>query len=393
MNAVRTAVSARLMVGAVALLLGVSGCRLLATSQRQPVQIFSLPRPRTCVLEVFLHDGSPAIAATLRSLVAATVRGGEHLFIRDSETGALLASGVAPGSPSVTVPGRPARLAPGATSFQKSRYQQAMARYWTARRAARAELGRDERARLMAWVGTTVRRALAQLSTTGAQTSGEGSDTLDAALRKADGDTSSLAQAGLGYGGREVIALLGVDEETAASVPGFRAVPTGATVVVNDFPGSSEDQATWQAHLLQAGAARAAVLTPATSGQLASVVRQGLDGAFTDTLTSVLFGLGQARLRPGAVPQLKRLLSLLQVSYPRAVASIDGYTDDLPVPGGNRSLSRRRAEAVLAWLVAHGVQPSRLQAAGYGSADPAAPNTPHGQPLNRRVVVVIDPAA
>ena len=32
------------------------------------------------------------------------------------------------------------------------------------------------------------------------------------------------------------------------------------------------------------------------------------------------------------------------------------------------------------------------QAFGYGDTDPVAPNTAHGQPLDRRVVVVIDPA-
>jgi outer membrane protein OmpA-like peptidoglycan-associated protein len=44
------------------------------------------------------------------------------------------------------------------------------------------------------------------------------------------------------------------------------------------------------------------------------------------------------------------------------------------------------------WLVDHGVAAGRLQAFGYGDTDPVAPNTPNGQPLNRRVVVVIDPA-
>jgi outer membrane protein OmpA-like peptidoglycan-associated protein len=44
------------------------------------------------------------------------------------------------------------------------------------------------------------------------------------------------------------------------------------------------------------------------------------------------------------------------------------------------------------WLIAHGVAAARLQAFGYGDTDPVAPNTPDGQPLNRRVVVVIDPA-
>ena len=392
MNPDRGAASARLTAGTVALLLGVSGCRLLAASEHQPVQMIGLPRPRTCLLEVFVQGGSPMAVATLSSLVAATARGREHLFIRDSGTGALLAASVAPGPPRVTVPGRPAPPGPGATSFQKSRYQQAMARYWSARRAAWAELRREMHARLLAWVHMTVRRAASRLHPADARTGAAPGGTLDAALSRLAGDTSSLAQAGLDYGGHEVIAILGTDRQTTESVPGFPAMPTGTTVVVSDFAGSSQAQAAWQSHLLQAGAARAAVLTPAISGQLASVVRQGLDGAIADTLTSVLFGLGQARLRPAAVPQLRRLLNLLQASYPRAVASIEGYTDDLPVPGGNRSLSWRRARAVLTWLVAHGVQPSRVQAVGYGSADPVAPNTAHGQPLNRRVVVVIDPA-
>jgi outer membrane protein OmpA-like peptidoglycan-associated protein len=46
----------------------------------------------------------------------------------------------------------------------------------------------------------------------------------------------------------------------------------------------------------------------------------------------------------------------------------------------------------LQWLTAQHVAAGRLQAFGYGDTDPAAPNTPAGQPLNRRVVVVIDPA-
>lgn len=34
----------------------------------------------------------------------------------------------------------------------------------------------------------------------------------------------------------------------------------------------------------------------------------------------------------------------------------------------------------------------RLEAFGYGDSDPVAPDAADGQPLNRRVVVVIDPA-
>ena len=164
--------------------------------------------------------------------------------------------------------------------------------------------------------------------------------------------------------------------------------------MVDDFPGSIDEQAAWQASLVQGGAARTVVLTPGADDQLLPVVRQGLDDAVTDTLTSVLFGLGQYKLRAAALPQLRKLLYLLTVTYPRATVSIDGYTDNLPVPrpGGNLQLSRLRAREVGQWLVAHGVAAGRVQAFGYGDSDPLVPNTPKGQPLNRRVVVVIDPA-
>jgi outer membrane protein OmpA-like peptidoglycan-associated protein len=67
-------------------------------------------------------------------------------------------------------------------------------------------------------------------------------------------------------------------------------------------------------------------------------------------------------------------------------------TDNLPFPGGNLQLSELRAQEVEDWLIAHGVAADRIETFGSGDTDPVAPNTPSGQPLNRRVVVVIDPA-
>jgi outer membrane protein OmpA-like peptidoglycan-associated protein len=179
-----------------------------------------------------------------------------------------------------------------------------------------------------------------------------------------------------------------------AAAPMPAAGLQASTVVVNDFPGNTAEQAAWQSSLVQDGAARAVVLTPATDDQLVSVVKQGLDGAITDTLTSVLFARGQYTLQPAALPQLRHLLHLLAVKYPHATATVNGYTDNLPMPGegGNLLLSQRRAQAILRWLIAHKIAAGRLQAFGYGDSDPAAPNTSGGQPLNRRVVVVIDPA-
>jgi len=80
-------------------------------------------------------------------------------------------------------------------------------------------------------------------------------------------------------------------------------------------------------------------------------------------------------------------LTLLPAGFLLRLVSLDGLA-----PGGNLLLSQRRAEAVEKWLTAHGVAAGRLQAFGYGDTDPIAPDKPQGQPLNRRVVVVLDPA-
>jgi outer membrane protein OmpA-like peptidoglycan-associated protein len=189
-----------------------------------------------------------------------------------------------------------------------------------------------------------------------------------------------------------VIVIVGITSTIAPAAPESLTGLQGSTVVVDDFPGTTNEEFAWQASLVQGGAARAVVLTPATDDQLISVVQQGLDGAVTDTLTSVLFGLGQYKLQAAALAQLRQLQRLLTVEYPHATASINGYTDNLPVPGGNLQLSRQRAQEIEQWLIAHGIEAGRLQSFGYGDTDPVASNTPTGQPLNRRVVVVIDPA-
>ena len=184
-----------------------------------------------------------------------------------------------------------------------------------------------------------------------------------------------MRQAGLPYGTPSVIAVMAAGQ-AAAPTPAVDL--QASTVVVNDFPGSTAAQAAWQSSLVQDGAARAVVLTPATSDQLVSVVRQGLDGAITDTLTSVLFARGQYTLQPAALPQLRHLLHLLAVTYPHATATVNGYTDNLPVPGpgGNLLLSRRRAQTILRWLVAHNVAAAGFRPSATATATRRRPILP-----------------
>lgn len=69
---------------------------------------------------------------------------------------------------------------------------------------------------------------------------------------------------------------------------------------------------------------------------------------------------------------------------------VEGHTDAVGDAAHNDELSARRAASVVAWLVARGVAPSRLESAGYGSSRPIADNaTEEGRAKNRRVVFTI----
>jgi outer membrane protein OmpA-like peptidoglycan-associated protein len=65
---------------------------------------------------------------------------------------------------------------------------------------------------------------------------------------------------------------------------------------------------------------------------------------------------------------------------------VEGHTDSTGDPGYNKELSQRRADAVSAWLVQHGVDRSRLRSVGMGQDRPIDTNaTEEGRRNNRRV--------
>jgi outer membrane protein OmpA-like peptidoglycan-associated protein len=332
----------------------------------------------------------PASATALRdtaSLIAATARTGERVMILDDRTGATLAASTAPPPPSVQVPDSPAPLVQHATSFQQARYATAVSRYRAAVQHAGATLAGLQEAELSAWAARIVASIRTQLTVRSDQ-----DPNVAASLGAAAADLSSLHQTGVSAGANTVIAIIGIRPAAIGSAPVPPAGLQASTIVVDRFPDSSAAEAAWQASLLQADAGRVMLLTRATGDQLAFLVRQALDATVTDILTNVLFGLGQYKLTATSLPQLNRLLRLLTTRYPDSAATVIGYTDDLPTPGGNLRLSQLRAQAVVQWLIDHGVDGGRLQAFGYGDGSPVAPNTPLGQPLNRRVDVIIDPA-
>jgi OmpA-OmpF porin, OOP family len=69
---------------------------------------------------------------------------------------------------------------------------------------------------------------------------------------------------------------------------------------------------------------------------------------------------------------------------------VEGHTDSRGSDAHNLRLSQRRAESVVAYLVARGIDADRLAAVGYGESAPVAPNdTPENMYKNRRVDMVV----
>jgi outer membrane protein OmpA-like peptidoglycan-associated protein len=107
---------------------------------------------------------------------------------------------------------------------------------------------------------------------------------------------------------------------------------------------------------------------------------------------AVLFATGQSALLPIAQDRLQQVARALD-DNPTSTFLIEGHTDSTGSAAANEELSRRRAEAVREFLVAHGVDAARVRAAGLGSSRPVADNkTPEGRANNRRVEIVIERA-
>lgn len=99
----------------------------------------------------------------------------------------------------------------------------------------------------------------------------------------------------------------------------------------------------------------------------------------------VSFRAGSSEFTPDSRVRLEHFAEALRnpaLSHKRF--EIAGHTDASGNPEKNKALSQARAEAVKSFLVAHGVQASRLEAKGYGAEGLAFPGQPN-DPRNRRV--------
>lgn len=101
----------------------------------------------------------------------------------------------------------------------------------------------------------------------------------------------------------------------------------------------------------------------------------------------ILFETGSATINAASKDQINNIASILK-AFPKVSVKIGGYTDNVGDPAKNKALSADRAKAVMAELVALGIDAKRMEAEGYGQEHPVADNsTPEGRDLNRRVAL------
>jgi len=113
----------------------------------------------------------------------------------------------------------------------------------------------------------------------------------------------------------------------------------------------------------------------------------GCENRFTVITESnaIYFRTGSAELDNASEPLLDTGADIAK-RCPSVTFDVEGHTDDVGGRRYNRSLSERRARAVVDYLVAKGVGAARIHATGYGATQPVVPNTSEeNRAKNRRI--------
>ncbi|MFK7929012.1 MAG: OmpA family protein [Myxococcota bacterium] len=124
--------------------------------------------------------------------------------------------------------------------------------------------------------------------------------------------------------------------------------------------------------------------TPTLAGDSATGVTVPIEGLFPSNKDS---------MRSENVERLRTILEELRAA-PTRRAELSVHTDSMGSGAYNMTLSQRRADAIVAYLIAQGIDSDRLTAKGYGEERPVTDNgTVEGRASNRRVSLTWSDAA
>jgi outer membrane protein OmpA-like peptidoglycan-associated protein/thiol-disulfide isomerase/thioredoxin len=103
----------------------------------------------------------------------------------------------------------------------------------------------------------------------------------------------------------------------------------------------------------------------------------------------IAFEFNKTKILPASFATVGRVADWMK-AQPGVRVRIEGHTDSQGSDGANLKLSQGRADAVRALLIEVGVEPSRIEAIGYGEQRPIASNaTAEGRQQNRRIELTV----
>jgi OOP family OmpA-OmpF porin len=116
-----------------------------------------------------------------------------------------------------------------------------------------------------------------------------------------------------------------------------------------------------------------------------------LEGEKVLSLTGVNFETNKATLTDDAKAILDGVVSSLKALDKNVQLRVEGHTDDRGSEAYNMALSQRRAESVVDYLAAQGIDADSLLPVGMGETQPVADNASvAGQAANRRVDFIVN---
>lgn len=126
--------------------------------------------------------------------------------------------------------------------------------------------------------------------------------------------------------------------------------------------------------------------------------REAEEGVVIYLPTVYLFAFNSAAVEPDASQQLRQIADLLNAPFLTGRRIIvEGHADAIGAEAYNKTLSDKRAEAVIGELVTAGVTRERLTKRAFGKDRPLEPNkrpdgsdNPEGRARNRRVALIVE---
>jgi outer membrane protein OmpA-like peptidoglycan-associated protein len=108
-----------------------------------------------------------------------------------------------------------------------------------------------------------------------------------------------------------------------------------------------------------------------------------------DLNEKIYFSYDKSKIEEISFPLLDEVVRALNENQ-RFNVAVQGHTDSKGDPDYNQTLSEERTQAVVEYLVSHGIARERLRAEGFGESRPVESNkTSEGREMNRRVEFLV----